>query len=114
MPVFPGSLNLLLSEAFDWFAEDITRRTTWFGKAEYGGERDSLLVRCVLLNLERESAYLWTTTTAARDRPDPRVIEVIASKNLREFYGLRDGSRVEVQLLPESEEGGSSVPSASG
>ena len=43
-----------------------------------------------------------TPTTAARDRPDPWVIELIAAIDLRDTYGLTDGSTVEVQLREES------------
>jgi len=99
MPIFPGSLNLGLPEPFDWFAPDIERRTVRFDGTEYGGERDILLVPCVLQNLANEPAWLWSTTTAARDRSDPWVIEVIAAKNLRESFGLKDGALIEVKLL---------------
>ncbi len=104
-PVFPGSLNVALASRFDWFAPDITRRTTMFDHREYGGERDILLVPCVLSNLAMQPAWLWTTTTAARDRADPWVVEIIAAANLRETFGLTDGSIVEIQLL-----GGSTEP----
>ena len=43
---------------------------------------------------------LWTPTTAARNRPDPWVIEVIASVHLRAIYTLADGDVVEI-FLPE-------------
>lgn len=101
MPVYPGSLNLALRAPFNWFAEEIQRRTVRFDQAEYRGERDILLVPCVLSNLSAEPAWLWTPTTATRDRPDPWVVEVIAEKNLRETYGLIDGSLVEVELREE-------------
>ena len=103
MPVFPGSLNLLLPRPFDWFAPDIRARTLWFGMHEYGGERDILLVRCVLENLRREPAFLWTTTTAARDRPDARVLELIAAVHLRSTYGLTDGDEVSIRLRDPGE-----------
>lgn len=102
MPVFPGSLNIALSSPFDWFAPAIVRRTLTFDHAEYGGERDILLVPCLLLNLANQRAWLWTTTTAARDRSDPWVVEIIAATNLREAHGLVDGSTVEIQLLDTS------------
>lgn len=102
-PIFPGSLNIALESRFDWFAPDIVRRTISFDRAEYGGERDILLVPCVLLNLARQVAWLWTTTTAARDRSDPWVVELIAGTNLREAFGLIDGSIVEIELLGESD-----------
>jgi len=100
-PIFPGSLNLALQSAFDWYAPDIVRRTISFDRAEYGGERDILLVPCVLLNLAMQPAWLWTTTTASHDRSDPWVVEIIAATNLREAFGLADGSIVEVQLLDD-------------
>jgi CTP-dependent riboflavin kinase len=99
MPVFPGSLNLALDTTFDWFAPEIVRRTICFDRAEYGGERDILLVPCVLANLDGEPAWLWTTTTAARDRADPWVVEIIAARNLRESFNLADGMPVIVELL---------------
>jgi CTP-dependent riboflavin kinase len=102
-PVFPGSLNIALDSRFDWFAPEIVGRTVSFDRAEYGGERDILLVPCVLLNLAMQPAWLWTTTTASLDRGDPWVVEIIAATNLRETYGLHDGSIVEVQLLGESD-----------
>ena len=99
VPVFPGSLNIALPSPFDWFAPEIIRRTIAFDRAEYGGERDILLVPCLLVNLARQRAWLWTPTTAAHDRHDPWVIELIADLNLRDTYGLVDGSTVEVELL---------------
>ena len=102
VPVFPGSLNLALEAHFDWFAPDIIRRTISFNRTEYGGERDILLIPCVLCNLAMQRAWLWTPTTAAHDRPDPWVVEIIAAANLRDTFGLADGSIVEVQLLDEA------------
>jgi riboflavin kinase, archaea type len=98
MPIFPGSLNLALPEPFDWFAADILRRVVRFDRTEYGGERDILLVPCLLPNLANEPAWLWTTTLA-RTRPDSWIIEIIAGRNLRETFGLVDGSVVDVILL---------------
>lgn len=100
-PVFPGSLNLALSAPFDWFSPEHVRRTTWFGREEYGGERDILLIPCRLTSLRNERGWLWTTTTAARDRPDPWVVEVIAGTGLRGAFGLVDGDIVELDLLGE-------------
>lgn len=98
MPIFPGSLNLALPEPFDWFAPEIERRAIRFDRTEYGGERDILLIPCVLDTLGAEPAWLWTTTTA-RERTDPWIIEIIAGKNLRETFGLTDGSVVDLTLL---------------
>ena len=98
-PIFPGSLNIALPEPFDWFAPDHIRRTIWFGRDEYGGERDILLIPCRLVSLNNELAWLWTPTTAARDRSDPWVVEVIATRGLRSEFGLIDGSIIELELL---------------
>src|SRR3954471_9220411 len=99
MPVFAGSLNVALDGPFDWYAPAIVDRTIWFGREEYGGERDILLLPCALTNLKAERAMLWTPTTAARHRPDPWVVEIIAAVNLRATYGLIDGDIVEILLV---------------
>jgi CTP-dependent riboflavin kinase len=41
---------------------------------------------------------LWTPTTAAHNRPDPWVVEVIAGVNLRATYALSDGDVVEIRI----------------
>lgn len=98
MPVFPGSLNVALGEHFDWFAPWLQPHVLWFGREEYGGERDVLLLPCALRNLRGQRAFLWSPTTAARDRPDPWVVEVVAPIGLRATYGLRDGDPVAIEL----------------
>jgi CTP-dependent riboflavin kinase len=99
MPVFPGSLNLALPHDFDWQAPELQPHIVWFGREEYDGERDILLLPCRLQNLDGQHAFLWTTTTAARDRPDPWVVEILAPVGLRATFGLRDGDEVTVELL---------------
>ena len=99
VPIFPGSLNVGLATPFDWFAPQIESRSIWFGMDEYGGERDILLLRCVLENLGGERAYLWTTTTAARTDDDTSLVEIIASVHLRSTYNLTDGDEVRIRLL---------------
>jgi len=98
MSVFPGSLNLALEENFDWFAPRWQPKIIPFGRDEYGGERDILLLPCILPNQESRRAFLWTPTTAARDRPDPWVVELVADVGLRHTYGLRDGDVMAVEL----------------
>ena len=98
MGIFPGSLNVALDVNFDWFEPAVEARTIWFGREEYGGERDVLMLPCRLRNLNGKRAYLWTPTTAARDRPDPWVVEIITDIKLRKIFGLHDGSVVEVEL----------------
>jgi riboflavin kinase len=97
MAIFPGSLNLGLNQNFDWFAPIYSPKIVWFGKNEYGGERDILLLPCTLTNLANRCAFLWTTTTAARDQLAPSV-EIITDVDLRKVYGLMDGSIVYVEL----------------
>jgi riboflavin kinase len=96
--IFPGSLNLALDNTFDWFSPIYQNQIIQFKKSEYGGERDILLLPCTLLSLGKRKAFFRTTTTAARDRPDPHVVEVITDVKLRDAYGLSDGSRVEFEL----------------
>ncbi len=98
MPVFPGSLNVALGAAFDWHAAALKPLLIPFHRSEYGGERDILLLPCVLRNLGGQRAFLWTTTTAAAGREDPWVVEVIAPVGLRATYALNDGDEVEIEL----------------
>ena len=98
MMIFPGSLNIALGFNFNWFEPLVEAKTIWFVREEYGGERDILLLPCKLRNLQGQRAYLWTPTTAARNRLDPWVVEVITDIKLRDAFGLRDGSVVEIEL----------------
>ncbi|MEO6760238.1 MAG: DUF120 domain-containing protein [Saprospiraceae bacterium] len=98
MAIFPGSLNLALKENFNWFQPAYQAKLIWFGKEEYGGERDILLLPCRLITLGNRNAFLWTPTTAAHERTDHRVVEIITDVKLREVYGLTDGSIVEVEF----------------
>lgn len=98
MDLFPGSLNLELDCSFDWYAKQYQPHLVWFGREEYGGERDILLLPCILPKLDRRPAFLWTTTTAAQDRPNKNLIEVITDVPLRASYGLVDGDVVDVEL----------------
>jgi CTP-dependent riboflavin kinase len=98
MPVYPGSLNLALDHAFDWFATRYECHTLRFAREEYGGERDVLMLPCELVHHDRRKAFLWTPTTAARNRPDPWVVELVCDVKLREVYGLKDGDAVALEL----------------
>lgn len=98
MPVFPGSLNLALPQVFEWHAPELQPHLVWFGREEYGGERDILLLPCQLRNLGGQRAFLWTTTTAARDRPDPWVVEIVAGVGLRAAFRLEDGDEVTLEV----------------
>ena len=98
MPIFPGSLNVVLESPFNWFQAELQAHRIWFGKEEYGGERDIWLIPCVLPNLQAQKAYLWSTTTAASSREDAHVVEIIAPVGLRSSFGLSDGDWIEIQL----------------
>src|SRR5215467_10720156 len=60
MRVFPGSLNLRLDQPFDWRTPSYQPNIIRFGRQEYGGERDILLLPCILASLGRRHAYLWS------------------------------------------------------
>jgi len=96
--VFPGSLNIALDHVFDWFDAPYEAHRIWFGREEYAGERDILLLPCELVSLDHRRAFLWTPTTAATDRPDPWVVEVVSDVNLRDHFGLQDGDVVEIRV----------------
>lgn len=97
MNIFPGSLNLLLEHKFDWQAAKYQPFIIWFGREEMGGERDILLLPCVLTNLDERKAFLWTTTNF--DREDAEIIEIITDAKLRDEYGLADGDFVELEIF---------------
>jgi CTP-dependent riboflavin kinase len=96
--IFPGSLNLNLGEAFDWHSPFLVERHIWFDRSEMGGERDVLLVPCVLTSLADLPAFLWSTTNAATDRDDPWVVELICEVGLRDEFGLHDGDDVLLKI----------------
>ena len=98
MTVFPGSLNLILDHPFEWFAPRYREHIVWFGREEYGGERDILLLPCELSSLDARAAFLWTTTAAACHRPDLCVIEIITDVGLRKTYGLADGDILSLKI----------------
>lgn len=96
--IYPGSLNLALGHAFDWSAPHFQPQVIQFRQEEYGGERDVILLPCVLTSLDHRKAWLWSTTTAAKNRPDPHVVEVICDVKLREAHDLFDGDFVRFEL----------------
>jgi CTP-dependent riboflavin kinase len=98
MSVFPGSLNIAIDHVFDSFDARYEAHTIWFTREEYGGERDILLLPCELVSFDHRKAFLWTPTTAASDRRDPWVVEIVADINLRNHFGLQDGDLVEFRV----------------
>lgn len=102
MPIFPGSMNVALDRPFDWFDPRWRHVVVAFDGAEYGGERDILLLPCRLDVAPGVPAFLWSTTTAARDPADRLLAEVIAPVGLRATCGLEDGDLVAIELKVEA------------
>ena len=96
--VFPGSLNIALEHDFNWFEPGYEPHIISFPRQENGGERDILLLECELQVPDKRKAWLWTPTTAARNRPDPWVIELVSDVRLRDVYALADGSVIKLKL----------------
>jgi CTP-dependent riboflavin kinase len=99
MPIFPGSLNLALEVPFDWLEPALQSAMIYFPGREFGAERDILMLPCRLRSLRSLRGFLWTTTNGASDPTRRGLVEIIASENLRDRYGLRDGDLVEVEVL---------------
>lgn len=97
MKIYPGSLNLVLEQQFDWQAAKHQPFIIRFGREEMGGERDILLLPCVLPKLDKRKAFLWTTTNLNRE--DAEIIEIITDVKLRDEYGLADGDLVELEIF---------------
>lgn len=68
MPVYPGSLNLALDHHFDWFAARYKASTIRFGREEYGGERDILLMPCELVEF-RAPQSIFVDSDHGRSQP---------------------------------------------
>ena len=98
MTVFPGSLNLRLGRPFDWLASRYQPHIIPFGRGEYGGERDILLLPCALVTCGRRPAFLWTPIHPTFGVGAADVVEIVADVKLRDAYRLTDGSVVEVEL----------------
>jgi riboflavin kinase len=106
MAVYPGSLNVGLDAPFDWFEPRWQAAVVWFGRDEYGGERDILLFPCSLSSAIGQRAFLWSTTSAARDPADRLLAEIIAPVGLRATYGLKDGDPIQISLILPTGAGG--------
>jgi len=98
MPVFPGSLNVLLDEDFDWFAPRRRPRIVMLQREEYGGERDVLMLPCTLTRPGTLRGFLWSTTRAALNPLERRLVEIIAPVGIKATYGVKDGDPVEIEL----------------
>ena len=83
---------------FEWFDARYEAHRIWFSREEYGGERDILLLSCKLVSLDHRMAFLWTPTTATRDRRNPWVVEIVADVNLRHHFALQNGDLIEVRV----------------
>lgn len=95
--IFPGSLNVDTGQRFDWHDAGLLPFRRRFSLLPHGGERDLFIVPCEIVSPRRQPCWLWSTTTAADDREDPNVVELIASIQLRSCLGLRTGSTIELE-----------------
>src|SRR4030095_6275753 len=98
MPFFPGSLNLRLDQPIDWLALRYQPNIIRFGQEEYGGERDNLLLPRILASLGRRRAFLGSPIQPTLGVGTADIVEVVTDVNLRDAYGLIDGTFVEVEL----------------
>ena len=98
MPIFPGSLNLVMDQRFDWYAPRYKSGLIWFGQEEYGGARDILMHPCILASLKNHKAFIWATINAARELQGPWVVEIVTDVKLRDVYQLFDGDWVEIEV----------------
>jgi hypothetical protein len=89
---------LAIKEPLECFDPIFKPNLVQFRRGKYAGERDIFLLTCRLTKQEDRRVYLWTPSIAARDRPDPWVVEVIADVKLRDAYGLRDCEIIDVEI----------------
>jgi hypothetical protein len=74
MPVFPGSLNIALDHVFDWFDARYETHRIWFGREEYGGERDILAA-----SLRTSGSRTSTGRSCGRRRLRQGIDEILGS-----------------------------------
>lgn len=92
MRLFPGTLNLRLTEPYSLPADVIRLE-----KEEYGGTVSVSLLPCTILG--RRAFLLRTDKNEAGQGDHPKhIIEIATDVKLRDAYGLRDGDEVEVCL----------------
>ena len=77
----------------------MTSKLITLRRAEYGGQRDILMLPCVLTSLQGRPGVIWRTTLAEEDPGERHVLELLAEVNLRKTFGLQNGDVVEV-LIP--------------
>jgi CTP-dependent riboflavin kinase len=98
MKLFPGSLNVLLEEKFDWDDASVAPFKRIHSLIPNGGNRDICLVPCEISNDRgRVYGFAWATTLAASDA-DYRVLEIITSVRLRDVLELENGSSVTIDI----------------
>jgi CTP-dependent riboflavin kinase len=97
--IVPGSLNVEVGSSFNWDAPELLPHRRTFSLAPYGGERDLFIVPCDLVKPARQPCWLWSTTTAAKERRN--VVELIAGVHLRTKLRLVAGSPVELEYPTE-------------
>ena len=90
MKLFPGSLNVELSEPFH-LPENAIRLEA----EEYGGKVSLSMLPCRIFD---RKAFIIRTDKNARGLGDhpPTIIEVATDVKLRDAYSLKDGDEVEV------------------
>ena len=90
MKLFPGSLNIELSEPYT-LPPDVIR----LEKEEYGGTVSVSILPCQIF--DRKAFIVRTDKNASGEGDHPlNIIEVVTDVKLRDEYGLADGDVVEV------------------
>jgi CTP-dependent riboflavin kinase len=95
--IFPGSLNVEVGGPFDWHAADIVPFRRRFSQKPHGGDRDLFMIPCTIVSPGSQLCWLSTTTTAADDKDDRRLVELIAPVQIRTKLSVTDASRIEVE-----------------
>ncbi len=93
MPLFPGTLNLALPEAYSFPASVIRLEAR-----EYGGRVSISILPCLVFG---RKAFLLRTDQNESGAGDHsrNIIEIATDVNLRDLYGLRDGDPVDVEII---------------
>jgi len=63
--IYPGSLNLDIDYAFDWYSSELLDYRRQFSLLPHGGERDIFMIPCRIVEPGIQTCWLWTTTRGA-------------------------------------------------
>jgi riboflavin kinase len=100
MRFYPGTLNVRLEQPYS-----LPQRVIRLEASEYGGTVSVSMVPCLIRNVEERQArraFLLRTDAneAERGHHPKTIVEIACDVRLRDFFDLKDGDAVEIEIGP--------------